>query len=219
MRVHELAAQGLRETLDRVLGGAVRALQGNAPVRERRADLDDHAAVARTHAPQGAERAVDDAQVCDLGHAPELLGRDLSDRSENAHHRVVDPHVYAPELILERLRSALDGVRVGHVGGQGHCLAAEATNLLGRGRESVGASGQQPHGGTFERECTCGRTPDARARARQRDDELRTARGWRPLALPLHHRRLSGGGRAGLRPALRRQRRLRRALGPAGGRG
>ena len=45
--VQQLAAQRLVEALDGVLGAAVRGLQRDAAVGQRRADLDDGAAVAR----------------------------------------------------------------------------------------------------------------------------------------------------------------------------
>ena len=47
--VAQLAAQRLLKALDRVLGAAVRRLQRDAAVGQRRADLDDRAAVARQH--------------------------------------------------------------------------------------------------------------------------------------------------------------------------
>jgi hypothetical protein len=45
------------EATQRGLGGAVRGLQRDRPVGERRADLNDHAAAARRHAPERGHRA------------------------------------------------------------------------------------------------------------------------------------------------------------------
>jgi hypothetical protein len=72
--VQELAAQRLGEALDRVLGGAVRRLQRDRAVGERRPDLDDHAAVARAHPPQRRERSVHVAEIGDLGHPADFVG-------------------------------------------------------------------------------------------------------------------------------------------------
>ena len=61
----------------RVLRPAVRALQRDAAVRQRRADLHDRAAVARAHPVQRGLRAVDEPEVAHLGRPLELLGGDL----------------------------------------------------------------------------------------------------------------------------------------------
>ena len=75
--VQQLAAQRLVEPLDGVLGAAVRGLQRDAAVGQRRADLHDRAAVARPHPPQRGHRAVDVAEVGHLGDPLELVRADV----------------------------------------------------------------------------------------------------------------------------------------------
>ena len=126
-----------------MLGAAVRALQRDSAVRERRADLDDRAAVARAHALERGDRAVDGAKVGDLGHAPELGGVDVPHSREHGRHRVVDPHVDRPELALGALGGSLDLVGIGDVGGNRQCGAALAADLLRGGLERLVVAREQ----------------------------------------------------------------------------
>ena len=96
--VQQLGAQRVGEARDGELGGAVRRLQRDRAVGERRADLHDHPAVARPHAPQGGERPVHAAEVRDLGDAADLGGRSRGRSAKTGGHRAVDPHVDRPEL-------------------------------------------------------------------------------------------------------------------------
>src|SRR5688572_865450 len=61
--VQQFRPERFAETLDRMFGGAVGGLQWNAPVRERRSDLNDDAVIARPHPLQRRQRAMDDAEV------------------------------------------------------------------------------------------------------------------------------------------------------------
>ena len=76
------------------------ACSGMPAVGERGADLNDRPAVARSHTPERRHRPPDRAEVRDLGRAAELVGLDLRDRREDRRHRVVDPDVDRPELLL-----------------------------------------------------------------------------------------------------------------------
>ena len=60
-------------------------------------------AVARQHAPQRRQRAVDAAQVRHFGHAAIIVRRHLLDRREDRAHRVVDPDVDRAETPLRPL--------------------------------------------------------------------------------------------------------------------
>jgi len=91
--MQKLAAQRFGESLNRVLGTAVRGLQGNAAVGERRADLDDRPAVPREHAAQGRQSAMHVSQVSHFGDPAELGGRRFLDGRKDGHHSVVDPNV------------------------------------------------------------------------------------------------------------------------------
>ena len=97
--VEQLGPQRLGEALERVLGGAVRGLQRDAAVRERRADLDDRAAVARPHPPQRGQRPVDGPQVGDGGGARVLVRVELPRPGVDGGHRVVHPDVDGAELL------------------------------------------------------------------------------------------------------------------------
>ena len=102
--VEQLGAQRLVEPLGRVLGAAVGALQGDAPVGQRRADLDDRAAVAREHPAQGGAGAVHEAEVGHLGDPLELLGLDVDEPGEHRREGDVHPDVDLPELLLDLRR-------------------------------------------------------------------------------------------------------------------
>jgi hypothetical protein len=86
--VPQLGDRALGEADDRVLGAAVRRLQGNAPIGQGRPDLDDHAGIARLHVPQRGPGAVDLAEVGGAGGPLEPLRRHLGERREEAAHRV-----------------------------------------------------------------------------------------------------------------------------------
>ena len=114
--VQQLAAQRLVEALDRVLGAAVRRLQRDPAVGQRRPDLDDRAAVAGAHPLQHGHRGVDVAQVADLGGPPVLLRRDVVEPCEDRRERDVDPDVDRPSSSSIRSAAASTWSGVGHVG-------------------------------------------------------------------------------------------------------
>ena len=59
--------------MDRVLGAAVRRLQRDRAIGERRADLHDGAAIARPHVLERRARAPHEAVIADVGDAAELV--------------------------------------------------------------------------------------------------------------------------------------------------
>ena len=141
--MEQLDAKRVGEAADGELRRAVGRLERNRPVGEGRADLDDRAAVARHHAAQGGERAVDRAQVVDLGHPPELRRRHVDDLAHHRDHRVVDPHVDRAELALDPLRGLLHPFGVGDVGRHGDRAAPHRLDLPPGAREAVLAAGEQ----------------------------------------------------------------------------
>src|SRR5207248_7530091 len=90
--VEQLATNGFRESLNRMFGSAVGGLQGNAAIGKRRADLDNHAAVARQHVLEGAERSVDHTQI---GHF----------RSEEHTSELQSPYDLVCRLLLEKKKT------------------------------------------------------------------------------------------------------------------
>ena len=84
---------------------------------------------ALPHRLQRRHRAVHEAQVGDFGHALELGGAHVGDAREYRLHRVVDPHVDRPELVLEPLRRGEQRVGVRDVHGFGRGLDAEGVQL------------------------------------------------------------------------------------------
>jgi len=116
--VDQLAANRLGEALDRVLGGAVGRLQGDATIRQRRANLDDRATVARQHPLQRCQRSVDETEIGHLGDAAVVGGHHLSGGREDGAEGVVNPHVNRAKFLLDGIRGPLHCVGVGHVGRQ-----------------------------------------------------------------------------------------------------
>ena len=101
-----------RKPCSACLRAAVRRLQRDAAVGERRADLDDHAAVARPHAAQRGHRPPDRAEVGDLGRrAGTRPASSRVDRREDGRHRVVDPDVDRAELVLDLVAPPLRPAR------------------------------------------------------------------------------------------------------------
>ena len=143
--VQQLRAQRIAETLDRVLGGAVRRLQRDAAIGERRADLHDDAAIARLHPPQRRQRSVDDAEIGDLGDGAVFVRLHLDDGREDARHGVVDPYVDGPELLFERGRSLFNCVGVGDIRLQHQRASPGMRDVARRAFEPCAAAGEQPY--------------------------------------------------------------------------
>src|SRR4051794_12606106 len=158
------------EAADRVLGAAVRGLQRDAAVGEGGADLDDRAAVARAHPLQRGHRAVDLAEVGDLGRAAELLGADLPERRQDRRHRDVDPDVDLAELAGHALGGRLDLLGVGDVRGNRERAAARLADLPRGALERVLVAGEQGDRVAAAGERAGGRAPDAAGRSGDDDD-------------------------------------------------
>jgi hypothetical protein len=142
--VHELAAQRLGETVDRVLAAAVGGLQRDAARAEGRAHLDDDTVVARPHPGQRGHGAVHEAEVGNLGDPPELLGGGLRERGEDRGERHVDPHVDRAERLLDLLSGRLDLGVVRHVGRQGEGHPALALHVAHSPLQTRVATCDQP---------------------------------------------------------------------------
>lgn len=161
--VEQLGAQRLREPDDGGLRAAVGRLQRDRAVRECRADLHDRAVAACAHVSEGGQRAVDVAQIGDVGDAADLCGGQLGDRREDRHHGVVDPHADRPEFVDDRGRGGVDRVGVGDIDGDDERAAAGRGYILGGSVEPVTASGQQRDRPSPLCERDRGGTADARA--------------------------------------------------------
>src|SRR6201994_1085993 len=120
------------ETLDGVLGPAVGSLQRDTAVGQGRADVDDGAGVAGPHPVQRGHRAVDVAQVADLGDPLVLGGRDVLELGEDRGEGHVDPHVDGAEGLLGLFGGRFDLVRVGGVGGNRQGGATPGLDVPGR---------------------------------------------------------------------------------------
>ena len=162
--VLDLRDHGLGESLARVLRAAVRRLQRDAAEGERRADLDDRAAVALGHPLQRGARPPDHAVVRDVGRAPVLVRLDVEELRVDRRHRVVDPDVDRPELALRRLRGRLDLVGVGDVGREDERLAAAFLDLGGDALETRLGRGRGARSSRRPREPARGRAADAARR-------------------------------------------------------
>src|SRR2546423_135599 len=98
------------KSLHRVLCRAVGRLQGDPAVRERRADLNDRATIARLHPPQCCQRAPYIAEVGYVGDATIIVRRHFHYRREDGEHGVVDPDVDWSEHALDFRGRLFDGV-------------------------------------------------------------------------------------------------------------
>ena len=117
------------EAADGVLGAAIGRLQRNAPIRQRRSDLDDGAAIAWPHVPKRRHRAVHETEIRHLGDAAEFGRRHLPHRRKNRCHGVVDPYVDASERLLDNTRGSKHGFGIGYIGRGHHSRPAEFLDL------------------------------------------------------------------------------------------
>jgi hypothetical protein len=137
VRIHQaqLAAHGLGEADNGVLGRRVRGPSGGAELAGLRGDVDDMAAFARDHARECELHAEDDAVQVDVDHA--LRGQVvLVEEAADLHDAcVVDEHVQRPELALGLVEKCGEGIAVGHVQRQRDGAGAEFVGGLARGVE------------------------------------------------------------------------------------
>ncbi len=136
MGVHQvqLAAHGLAQPDDGVLGGRVGGAAGGAELAGLRGDVDDVAAVAGDHLLERDLHAEDHAVEVDVDLA---LGRQvvLVDEAADLHDPgVVDQHVERAELALGLVEEGREGLALGHVERQRDGARAE---LIGGGARGV----------------------------------------------------------------------------------
>ena len=137
--VQQLAAHGVDEALDRVLGPAIGRLQRDSAVGERRSDQHDRAFVARKHALQRRPRAVDLAEIGDLSDPLIFFRRHIHEAGEDAGEGVVDPYVDGAEFAFDLVGCGLDRLPVGNVGGDRERFAAKRLDVALGCFEAVGA--------------------------------------------------------------------------------
>ena len=94
---------------------------------------------------QRRHRAVHETEICHFGYPPEFFGRDLGDRREHCHHRVVDPDLERSERFLDRIGSTKHGVRLRHVCRRATCLGAQQLDFSPNFIERAGVARDQAH--------------------------------------------------------------------------
>ena len=144
--MQQLASQRFVQALYGVLRAAVRALQWDAAVGERRTDLHDRPSVTRTHVLQRGHCGVDVAEVTDLGYAPVLVRRDLLERREHRGERDVHPHVDLADLGLHAFRRGEDLVRIGYIDRNDERSSAGALDVACRAGQPCLATRDQDDG-------------------------------------------------------------------------
>src|SRR5204863_4251171 len=134
------------------------------------------------HPLQRGARAPDHAVVRDVGRAPVLVGLDVEELRVDRGHCVVDPYVDRAELVFSRLRSSLDLVGVGDVGGEDESFSAQLLDLCRRALEPRIAAGQERDSGAVLRKPARSRAADPSGGTRDYDDVTHV------LALPTRRR-------------------------------
>jgi len=129
--VQQLAPQGIVEPLDGMLGAAIAGLQGNSSVRQGRAHLDDGAAVSGPHVPPRGHGSVHETEIAHLGHAPELIGLNVSERREDGGESRVDPDVDRPELGLNPGGGGHHLFRIGDIRGDPQRASTPRQDIIG----------------------------------------------------------------------------------------
>ena len=143
----ELARPGPRHADDAGLAGGVGGLAVVAHARHDGGGGEDAARARRAHGAQGgAGRDHRPAQVHVEGGRPVLVG-DLGQGGVAHDAGVVDEHVEPAPLRHDGVHRALDGGRVGHVGGDAEGVAARASDRVGGGFDSRRVAVDQGHAG------------------------------------------------------------------------
>ena len=146
---------------DRELGAAVRGLQRDGPVGERRPHLHHRAVVARHHPVQRRHGAVHGAEVGHLRRPAELIGIDVDELREHGRHGVVHPHVDGTELAFGLLCRRLDRGGVGDVGRDHQRVTAQVVDLASGVTQAVLAAGEKRDTRAAPREGVGDRAPHA----------------------------------------------------------
>ena len=155
---------------DGVLRGAVRRLQWNAAVRERRAHVHNDTPITGQHAFQRRERAVHVSEIRDLGDTPEFFARHLFHGREDRRHGVVDPDVDRSERALDVVGRAFDGRSIGDVQWEHQRPATARFDVLTRGLQAVASARDQSDCRATLGESLGDCSPEAGRRAGNDDD-------------------------------------------------
>ncbi len=134
--MQELAAERIAKALDGVLRCAIRGLERNPAIRQGGADLNDRAMIARKHALERGECAVNITEVGHFGNALEFLRGHLLDRRKNRSHRHVHPDVDRSESFLHLRGSGFDCIGIGHIGRQDERATAAGLDFATRACEA-----------------------------------------------------------------------------------
>src|SRR5690348_2487421 len=145
---------------------AVRRLQGNRAVRQRRTDLHDNSAIARHHSPQRRHCAVHRSKVSHFCRALELFRSDFPKRRKHRGHRVVDPSIDKPKFRFELSRGVLDLIRIRYVSRNGERVPSERLDFLARCVETFGPARDQTYICAALRKCVSRRAAYSRRCAR-----------------------------------------------------
>ncbi len=166
----QLAAHGLGEAHDGVLGGRVGGPAGGPVLAGLGGDVDDVAAVAGDHPLERELHAQDHAVQVDVDHPPrrEVV---LVDEAPDLHDPgVVDEHVDRAQLLFGSVEELREGGALGDVewqgdragaqfrGGLGSCLVVHVAyrDLHALGEEGFGGGTPDTPGGTGDRGCLSG---------------------------------------------------------------
>ena len=135
--VEQFGSDRLRESAHGELRPAVRRLERDAAVRQRRPYLHQRPAGPLTHPLYRHLRAVHCAEVRHLRDPFELLGSDVRELREDGGHRVVHPDVDGAELLLDAVGRPFHLFAFRDVGPDGQRLAARRLDVPLRALKSV----------------------------------------------------------------------------------
>lgn len=158
----QFGPQRVGKSRNRMLSSTVRRLKRDRSISQCGTYLHDGAAIAWQHAFERRHRAINEAQVSDLGCAFVFLRRDFGEGGENGRHRVVDPHVDRPEFALHRVRRILYLLRIRHVGRNGEGLTTGGFHFPLCGFKAFLSTRKQTQANIGARECTHGGSAHAR---------------------------------------------------------
>ena len=141
--VDQFTAERIGEPAHPRLGRAIGALQRDAAISERRADLHDRPAIARLHSLQRRHRAVDRTEISHLRYPPEIFRRHFLNRGKDANHGVVNPDIDRPQFALDFLGRSLDCGGIRDIDRQDERAAAGRLDFAARCFQAVGPTREQ----------------------------------------------------------------------------
>ena len=158
--MQQFAPQSFMEALDGVLGTAVRGLERNAAIGQRRADVDDRARVAGHHSAKGGHRPVHITQIVHVSD-PFVFGCiDVGELGEHRGERHVHPDFDRSERLLGTSRGGLDLIGIGDVGAQNQRLTPGVLDVGSSPGQSSVAARDESHFRAAGRECLSGCAPN-----------------------------------------------------------